>query len=367
MLISLIVSARADVLDAAPILGELRERQPGWTIRLVYAGAGGEDCASIALMQELSVSPPDAYLGVHRGTCLAETTGTMRALQNELESARPDALMVFGDTAAALAGALAAAQLAIPVAHVQAGLRSFNRRAPDEINRVLADAVSQWLFTTERHAGANLRAEGLPERQIQFVGSTAIDMLIRHRAQCIRTNAAAALGLDSPYVVIALSKAHNVDDGRQLRAIAYALLTLADEFDVVCSLTPHVAGRFDEFQLADTLGSHPRLHLLPANGYIAFISLLNDAAAVLTDSGAVQGEALVIGTPCTTLCHYTKHQVTVAHGGNRLAGGDPHLAVRYVREAITSRAGYAPIPERWDGHAAKRIVDVMERDLAAPP
>jgi len=271
---------------------------------------------------------------------------------------------VFGDSSATLAGALAASRLGIPVAHVDAGLRSFDRRTPDEMNRVLADAMSEWLFTSERESDVNLRAEGITDQKILFVGSTTIDTMIRYRSTVFRLRIVDMIGFAQLYVVVALSKPYNVDHAPQLRSIAYALLTLADQFDVACPVSPHVMARFGEAGLAEMLADHRRVRLVPTTGYLEFLGLLTAAAGVITDSSSLQQEALVIGIPCVTLCRYTKHRVTLAHGGNRLAGGDPHLAVRYVREAVNARAGFAPIPEGWDGHAAVRIVDAIERDLA---
>jgi UDP-N-acetylglucosamine 2-epimerase (non-hydrolysing) len=350
-------------MRAAPVIEELRRRETDWKLRLIYSGCADDRLAATGSFEELGLPQPDACLAVTQGDHLSETIGMTLALKGELETTRPNAVMVFGDGSVTLAGALTAAQLQIPVAHVEAGLRSFDRRTPREMNRVVADAVSEWLFTTERAADVNLRAEGLPDQKIHFVGSTMVDALIARRSAAARMHLAETLGLAHPFIVVALSKPQNVDDALQRRSVAYALLTLSDEFDVVWSLGARVSDRIQTFDLDELLATHRRLRLLPTIGYVEFISLLNDAAAVLTDSGGVQQQALVIGTPCVTLSRYTKHPITLAHGGNRLAGTDPHLAVRYIREAVNARAGFAPIPEGWDGHAASRIVDAVEKEL----
>lgn len=342
---------------------ELRLRHPEWTLRLIFSGRADDMLVATRRFEELGLTQPDAYLGVPAGDDLSETTCLMLALKTELGAMRPDALMVFGDVPATLAGALAAALLRIPVARIDAGLRSLDRREPRELNRVLADAASEWLFTSERSADTNLRTEGLQEQKIHFVGSLMVDALMPRRPAAARMHLAERLGLTHPYVVVTLGKPENIDDALQRRSIAYALLTLSDEFNVACSVTPHVMERIKTFDLGEMLGTHTRIRPLPALGYVEFLSLLNDSAAVLTDSGGVQEQALVIGTPCVTLARYTKHPVTLVHGGNKLAGADPHLAVRYIREAINARAGYAPIPEGWDGHAASRIIDVLEDGL----
>lgn len=363
VLITVIVSGCADLLKAAPILDELRRRLPEWHVRLIYTGRQSDEQLPASAFEELAIAQPDRCLEVARGERLSETTGIMLALHKEFCASRPDAVMVFGDAPASLAGALASSLLGIRVARVEAGLRSFDRRAPAEMHRVLSDAAADWLFTTERDADANLQAEGFPHRRVHLAGSTLVDMLMRHRTAGAHLRFGLELGLQDPYAVVALSKPENVDDLLQRRSIAFALLTLADEFDVVCTVSRHAIDRLRTTDVHEMVADHHRLRVLPGVGYVEFISLLNDARAVLTDSNGVQEEALVIGTPCVTLNRYTTHPITLAHGGNRLAGDDPHLAVRYVREAIRSRAGFAPIPEGWDGHAAARIVDVIERDL----
>jgi UDP-N-acetylglucosamine 2-epimerase (non-hydrolysing) len=286
----------------------------------------------------------------------------MLALETEFRERRPDLVIVFGDVNSTLAAALVATQLSIPVAHVESGLRSFDRDMPEEVNRVLTDALAGLLFITERDAEQNLRNEGIADEKVHFVGNTMIDTLVKHRAAAHALRVPEALGLrPRDYVVVTLHRPSNVDSELQLRSIVYALQSLADHTEVVFPAHPRTVQRLKDSGLWAEMDRHGRLRVMHPLGYLEFLGLMDAAAALLTDSGGIQEEAVVLGVPCVTLRKNTERPVTLQNGGNRLAGEDPHLAVRYVREAIAARAGWAPIPEGWDGRAASRIVDVLEQ------
>ncbi len=363
MNIDLIVGAH-NFTKAAPVVEQLRSRRPDWTVRLVHTGQHYDEKLSGVFFEQLGMPAPDVNLGVGSGTHTYQTTSIMIALEAQFRRERPDLVVVFGDVNSTLAAALVATQLRIPVAHVEAGLRSYDRDMPEETNRLLTDALAEVLFVTERDAEQNLRKEGVPHQKIHFVGNTMIDSLVKHRRAARALCVPEALGLRSrEYVVVALHRPSNVDSAEQLRSIVYALQSLADHTEVVFPAHPRTVQRLKDGGLWDDMDRGGRLRVMRPLGYLEFLGLIDEAAALLTDSGGVQEEAFVLGVPCVTLRKNTERPITLHHGGNRLAGEDPHLAVRYVREAMRDRDGAAPIPEGWDGHAATRIVDVLEREF----
>jgi UDP-N-acetylglucosamine 2-epimerase (non-hydrolysing) len=369
MHIDLIVGARPNFMKAAPVAEQLRLRRPDWLARLIHTGQHYDQRMSEVFFEQLGMPHPDTNLGIGSGTHTQQTSGIMLALETQFRAERPDLVMVFGDVNSTLAAALVATQLRIPLAHVEAGLRSFDRDMPEERNRVITDAVADLLFLTERGAEANLRNEGVADDKMHFVGNTMIDTLLKHRAAARALDVPACLCLrPHDYVAVTLHRPSNVDSRDQLRSVVYALQTLADYTDVVFPVHPRTLMRLDECGLRADMDRHGRLRVMKPLAYLEFLGLMDGAGAILTDSGGVQEEAVVLGVPCVTLRKNTERPVTLRNGANRLAGEDPHLAVRYIRDAIEHRRSRPPIPELWDGQAASRIVDVLERvlpDLAA--
>lgn len=364
MRIDLIVGLQPDLVKAAPVAGELRDRRPDWHVRMIHTGQPYDERVSDVFFKQLGLPEPEINLGIESGSRTFQTAHIMLALEGVFRRERPDLAVVFGDGSSTVAAAVAAVQLHIPVAHVEAGLRSDERDTRDEQNRILTDAISEVLFVTERGAEQNLRNEGIPAEKVHFVGSTIIDTLLKRRLAARALHAAEVFGLrQGHYVVVTLQRAANVDAGR-LRSLVYALQSLADYFDVMFLAPPRVVEALHEQGLWDDADRRGRLRIIQPLPYLDFLSLLDSAGAVLTDSGGTQEEAVVLGVPCVTLRRTTDRPATLYGGGNRLAGDDAHLAVRYAREAIERGKGFAPIPEGWDGKAASRIVDVIERQIA---
>lgn len=362
MNVTLVVGSRPNLMKAAPVIWELRARKPEWRIQFVHTG---EDCdANVAELcfAQLRMPHPDQGLGVGRGTRTYMTASIMLALEGQLRKVRPALVIVCGAEHSALAGALVATQLRIPVAHVEAGLRTSDHAMPEEVNRVIADRLSDVLFVSERGAEENLRLEGIARDRIHFVGNTMIDTLVRHRPAAHALAVPEILGLQPRrYVVVTLHRPANVESEAQLRSIVYALQSLADDADVIFPAHPRTVQRLKDSHLWDDMDRNGRMRVMKELGYLEFLGLIEQAGAILTDSGGVQEEAVMVGVPCVTLRHSTDRAVTLQHGANRLAGNDPHLAVRYAREALRYGTGMAPIPEGWDGRAAARIVDVLEQ------
>ncbi len=366
MHIDLIVGARPDFMKAAPVAAQLRARRPDWRMRTIHTGQHYDEKLSQIFFEQLGMPEPDVNLSIGSGTHTYQTAHVMLALEGQFRRERPDLVIVFGDANSTMAAAIVAAQLRIPIAHVESGLRSFDREMPEENNRVLTDAVSDLLFITERDAEQNLRNEGIAHEKIHFVGNTMIDTLVKHRSAARNLCVPEILGLRAQhYVVVTLHRPSNVDAQAQLRSIVYALQSLADHYDVVFPAHPRTLQRLHEYRLWDDTDRQGRFRIIKPLGYLEFLGLLESAGAVLTDSGGIQEEAIVLGIPCVTLRKNTERPVTLYGGGNRLAGDDAHLAVRYVREAMEQSRGLAPIPEGWDGKAAARIVDIIEREFEA--
>jgi UDP-N-acetylglucosamine 2-epimerase (non-hydrolysing) len=362
MQIDLIVGARPNFMKAAPVAEQLRLRQPHWQARLIHTGQHYDQKMSEVFFEQLGMPKPDANLGIGSGSHTQQVTGIMLALEAEFRAQRPDLVMVFGDVNSTLAATLVATQLRIPVAHVEAGLRSFDREMPEERNRVVTDALAELLFVTERDAEENLRNEGISGLKMHFVGNTMIDSLLTHRGAARTLAVPVALGLrHRNYVVVTLHRPSNVDSREQLGSIVYALQTLADYTDVVFPIHPRTLARLKEWGLWSDMDRLGRFRVMNPLGYLEFLGLMDGASAILTDSGGIQEEAVVLGVPCVTLRKSTERPVTLQNGANRLAGEDAHLAVRYIRDAIERGPSKPQVPELWDGRSASRIVDVLER------
>jgi UDP-N-acetylglucosamine 2-epimerase (non-hydrolysing) len=357
----LVVGARPNFMKAAPVARQLRAAEPRFAVRVIHTGQHYDAALSDVLFLQLGMPAPDLNLGVGSGSQAAQTARIMTALEDAFVAARPDLVLVFGDVNSTLAAALVAAKLEIAVGHVEAGLRSFDRSMPEEINRVVVDALSDMLFTTEIGAAEHLRREGVPLDTIHFVGNTMIDTLVTHRSRARALGVARELGLrDRGYVVVTLHRPSNVDDEKQLDAIATALLDLAETWPIVFPVHPRTAVRLRAAGHWEALAARNVILREPL-GYLEFLGLMDSAAAILTDSGGIQEESLALGVPCVTLRTTTERPVTVEAGGNVLIGDDPALATAAVARAAAAPRGAIALPPLWDGLAAGRIVGALDR------
>ncbi len=353
-----IVGARPQFVKAAPVsaalaaTGAIRER-------LLHTGQHFDDDMSAVFFRELGIAPPAWNLGIGGGSHGAMTGAQLAAIEAILVAEKPDAVLLYGDTNSTLSGALAAAKLNIPVAHVEAGLRSFNRRMPEEINRVLTDHVSRWLFAPTELAVANLRAEGIAGAGVHQVGDVMYDAALRFArvaaARPARPTVAAALG-GRAYALATVHRAENTDEPARLQAIVGALRALAGEIDVVWPMHPRTR------KVLSTLGvdldALPKLHVVGPLGYLDMIELQSVAQLIVTDSGGVQKEAFFFGRPCVTLRDETEWVELVEAGWNRLA---PPISVEALTAAFHAAIGSTGRPVRpyGDGNAAQRIADTL--------
>jgi UDP-N-acetylglucosamine 2-epimerase (non-hydrolysing) len=354
--ITAVVGARPNFMKIAPILEEAG-RRPKLQVRLVHTGQHHSAEMSDSFFHELGIRNPDINLGVSGGSHTAQTASLMQRLEPEFMEHRPDLLLVVGDVNSTMAAALVAAKAGIPIAHVEAGLRSFDRRMPEEINRLVTDVLSDYLFASEPSGVKNLEAEGIPRERVFLVGNVMIDTLLRFRGQAARETVLERLGIESRgYAVATLHRPSNVDDDAQLKALLATLEEVAQRLPVVFPVHPRTRNRLEALGLAAG-----KIILTPPLGYLEFLRLVDQARMVLTDSGGIQEETTILGVPCLTLRENTERPVTIEKGTNRLVGADA-AAIRKAALETLARPFPAAVegPELWDGKASGRILDVLE-------
>jgi UDP-N-acetylglucosamine 2-epimerase (non-hydrolysing) len=286
----------------------------------------------------------------------------MTAFEDLVLEHRPDYVLVVGDVNSTLAASLVAAKLRVRLGHVEAGLRSGDRDMPEEVNRLVTDALSDDLFTSCADAAPNLRQEGVPEEKIHFVGNVMIDSLLHHRERARGSPVLEEMGLaPRAYSLVTLHRPSNVDDPDTFRGILGALGALSEERPVVFPIHPRSRKRIEEFGLDQELQRHPDLRLEEPKGYLEFLKLMDNAALVLTDSGGIQEETTYLGVPCLTLRKNTERPVTLTEGTNTLVGVDPEAILAAGRCALTGGAKKGRIPELWDGASGSRIAAFLDR------
>jgi UDP-N-acetylglucosamine 2-epimerase (non-hydrolysing) len=373
------VGARPNFMKSAPLLNEF-EKYPVFKPFLVHTGQHYDRSMSASFFEELNLPEPDIYLGVGSGTHAEQTGKIMLRVEKVLLEAKPDLVVVVGDVNSTVACALVASKLGIPVAHVEAGLRSFDRSMPEEINRLLTDQISDLLFTTCEDANQNLRREGIPESRIFFVGNVMIDSLMSHMEVAKKSSVLQKLSLrkgDSlrEYVALTMHRPSNVDNRIVLRGILNVLLDFSRKIPVIFPTHPRTLKRMREFKLNKMVRytrSLSSVHLnnpdhnmivIPPLGYLDFLSLMSQAALVLTDSGGIQEETTILGIPCLTLRNNTERPITVKEGTNKVIGNDPKIIKKAIREALEGRVLQRKRPKLWDGKAAARIVKVLQKEF----
>jgi len=349
-----VVGARPNFMKIAPLLRRA-EREPGWTNLLVHTGQHYDEGMSGALFRDLGIRTPDFHLGVGSGTHAEQTARVLMETERLIGQHTPDLVVVVGDVNSTLAAALAAAKLSVPVAHVEAGLRSGDRSMPEEINRILTDQLSEFCLTPSPDADVNLQREGIAPERIHFVGNIMIDSL-RHALPAARAlTLSSDLGLTrGAYILVTLHRPSNVDDPAQLAGILDGLRVLARDRAVVFPMHPRTRERVRAFGL--DVGA---ILVLEPRGYLEILHLQDHAAVVLTDSGGIQEETTVLNVPCLTLRDTTERPVTISMGTNRLV---PKRTPEHILSAVEDTLANPPqgqCPDGWDGHAADRIVEAL--------
>jgi UDP-N-acetylglucosamine 2-epimerase (non-hydrolysing) len=357
-----IVGARPNFMKAAPVIDALERRQ--WaTVTLVHTGQHYSREMSDLFFDALGLPVPHVDLHVGSGPHGEQTGHIMIRLEPLLQQQRPDLVIVFGDVNSTVGSALCAAKMGIPVAHVEAGLRSFDRTMPEELNRVVTDHLSDFLFTTEPSGRENLRREGLPEDKIFFVGNVMVDTLLKHVEQARHLQTRRTFGFTPRgYGLLTLHRPSNVDHPHTFKEIMTAINELASDLPILFPC--HVRTRERLIAVPELLSAttgRSGIVLREPLGYLEFLSLMCEARLVLTDSGGIQEETTVLGIPCVTLRHNTERPVTIEHGTNTLAGTSHERIVEAGRAVLRRQGLPRRPPDLWDGHAADRIVAVLEQ------
>jgi UDP-N-acetylglucosamine 2-epimerase (non-hydrolysing) len=369
-----VVGARPNMMKMAPIMAEMRRHSDLHPV-LVHTGQHYDFAMSQVFLEQLKLGEPNHNLQVGSGTHHAQTAEVMRRFGELVQAERPDLIVVAGDVNSTMACALVGAKELIPVAHVESGLRSFDRTMPEEINRLVTDAISDILFTTESSAAENLLQEGIDPNKIHFVGNVMIDSLVYALEAARKSRMRDELGVSrGKYVVLTLHRPATVDDPVRLRAALEAIAKISEEIPVIFPIHPRTASRAMELRIPEMqawnsngkVGSRG-IWTLPPASYIDFLGLVDSAAMVITDSGGIQEETTYLGVPCLTFRDNTERPVTVTEGTNRLIGTDPRGLLgeaQFVLKQDQRQAGreYTP-PGLWDGRAAERIVSVIRNYL----
>ena len=354
-----VAGARPNFMKVAPLLRAFATGS-SFDAFLVHTGQHYDEAMSESFFRELGIAKPDVNLGVGSGSHAAMTAEVLRLIEPILIEQKPDALIVVGDVNSTLAAALAASKLGVRIAHVEAGLRSGDRSMPEEINRVLTDAISDWLFVTEPAGRENLLREGVAASRIHLVGNLMIDTLVANLARAREQRTLARLGLRAgEYVALTLHRPANVDDPAQLAALFAVFEELQRELPVVFPVHPRTRAAI-EHKLG---GRAPRVMATEPLGYLDFLALMADARFVLTDSGGVQEETTALGVPCLTLRNNTERPITVSEGTNTLAGTDPVRIRDEVKKLLAGETKRGRVPALWDGHAAERVAQILASEL----
>ncbi len=354
-----VVGARPNFMKMAPLMAEYRKHPDQFEPVLVHTGQHYDDNMSALFFDQLQLPKPDVYLGVGSGSHAEQTGRVMVEIEKLLVAHPADLVVVVGDVNSTMAAAIVAAKRCIPVAHVEAGLRSFDRTMPEEINRLVTDALSDYCFITSADAEHNLRREGVPAEKIFFVGNVMIDTLLRLKEEALKSGIAKKLGLDGPYGFVTLHRPGNVDEKGVFTEILSALEVVQKELPLVFPVHPRTAGRMKEFGSWDEVRGWKNLRLTEPLGYLDSLCLMAGATLVLTDSGGVQEETTALGVPCLTIRNNTERPVTITEGTNTLVGTSCAKIVGEARKILAGRGKSGRMPKFWDGKAAERIVQCL--------
>jgi UDP-N-acetylglucosamine 2-epimerase (non-hydrolysing) len=356
-------------MKIAPVMDALLHADPPFDARLVHTGQHYDAAMNHQYFEALGIPAPDVNLEVGSASHAVQTAEIMRRFEPILDAERPAAVLVVGDVNSTLACALVAAKKGVPVIHVEAGLRSYDRAMPEEINRVLTDQISDLLFTTERGARDNLAREGIDEARIHFVGNVMIDTLHRNLKKAVpaaqtlsRAGVSGAVPAAGGYAVLTLHRPSNVDDAAKLGALLGAIGEISRRLPVVFPVHPRTRAKIEAFGLADRLPAET-VWQLPPVGYLEMLGLMKDARLVLTDSGGIQEETTALGVPCITLRNNTERPITAEEGTNTIVGQDPARILAAFDDVMRNGGKAGRVPELWDGRASHRIAEILRQWL----
>jgi len=355
----LVVGARPNFMKSAPLMKELSQNSDAFETILVHTGQHYDENLSKLFFDQLKMPQPDIFLGIGSGSHAEQTAGIMIALEKVFTERQPNLVIVFGDVNSTLAAAVVAAKLCIPTAHVEAGLRSFDNTMPEEINRIVTDRLSDYLFVTEKSGMVNLQNEGVPEDKMFFTGNIMIDSLVKNLEVSRDSDILERLSLEpKQYVTLTLHRPANVDNQAVFSDLLSILSEIGAENPVVFPCHPRTSKRLREFGLLENIDSRI-IKIIDPLGYLDFLKLQSHSRFVLTDSGGVQEETTYLQIPCVTLRENTERPVTAEIGTNTITGLDPQKIKNAVNRILSGDQKDGQIPDLWDGQTAGRIVKVL--------
>lgn len=362
--IDLVVGARPNFVKVAPVYRALRAFGDRVRLRLVHTGQHYDAAMSDVFFRQLAIPDPDVFLGVGSGEHGAQTAAIMAGYEQVVLKEPPDLLLVFGDVNSTVACSLVAVKQGIRTGHVEAGLRSFDRRMPEEINRVVTDHICDFLFTPSPDGDEHLRQEGIPAERVHRIGNVMIDTLVAAEAQIARSTVLQSLGLrPRGYGVLTLHRPSNVDGDDDLGRLLGALAEIQARLPLVFPVHPRTRKRLQEGPHGALVASLAQVHFLDPQSYCDFLRLVGDAAFVLTDSGGIQEETTFLGVPCLTARENTERPITVTEGTNQVVGTDPERIVAAVQQVLSGPRRRTGVPALWDGRAAERLARIVGREL----
>ncbi len=371
--VACIVGARPNYMKMAPLVRAFAARADLPPVVLVHTGQHYDVAMNERLFADLELPAPDLNLEVGSASHAVQTAEIMRRFEPVLDDLAPSCVIVVGDVNSTLACSLVAAKKRTPVVHVEAGLRSYDREMPEEINRVLTDQIADLLFTTERAAAENLAREGIARERVRFVGNVMIDSLVRHLPRAMapadtlaRAGSTGIVGADGRFGIVTLHRPSNVDEREPLRESLSILRDISRRLPLVWPVHPRTRANIDRFGLAPLL-AEARIAVLPPQGYLEMLGLLAKATLVVTDSGGIQEETTALSVPCLTMRENTERPITVEQGTNTVVGRDRVRALECVDEILRTGGKRGRAPELWDGRAAERIAAELAARLGAAP
>lgn len=363
MKIIVVAGARPNFMKIAPLMESFSHRDAIDPV-LVHTGQHYDEKMSDLFFRQLGIPEPDINLGIGSGSHAIQTAEIMKAIEQVVLEQKPDAVLVVGDVNSTIACGMVAVKLGIKLIHVEAGLRSFDRTMPEEINRILTDTISDILFCTEQSGVDNLRNEGVPAEKIFLVGNVMIDTLLKNKARADESDILDKLGLQAgEYAALTLHRPANVDDPIVFGRLLDALEVIQKDIPIVFPIHPRTQKNLDSLGLKTRIEGMANLRLIPPAGYLDFLKLMSSAKVVLTDSGGIQEEITILKVPCLTLRDSTERPVTVDVGSNRIVGTDPEVILAAYRDIVDGHQGQPQIPPLWDGQAAERIADILIDNL----
>ncbi len=364
MKVILVAGARPNFMKIAPIWEEMKKYPDNFQPIIVHTGQHYDYEMSRIFFENLNLSQPDIYLGVGSASHAVQTAKIMVKFEKVLLRERPNLILVVGDVNSTFACALTAVKLNILAGHVEAGLRSFDRSMPEEINRLLTDAISDYLFITEESARINLLKEGRPEEKIYFVGNVMIDTLLSNLEKADRSQILSTLSLKpKDYALLTLHRPSNVDSKESFVGILNVLGELQKSIPIVYPIHPRARRRIKEFGLEKRMTKMSHFKIIEPLGYLDFLKLMKESKLVMTDSGGIQEETTVLKIPCLTLRKNTERPITVNIGTNVVVGNNPEKITKGVEGVLEDKRKKGRIPPLWDGKAAQRIVTILRKKL----